>query len=656
MSNAHPQSTEFEPVVKPVGSAQAFKGYAWGVRQPSLQYAVQVGKANEEGLRELDALFSGVLGPDAAPLAPQRTTDRVTDRLVSWPTAILRAGSHPVFQPARVSAVQRADATLHVIQQPCLQHAAAMKTVNFVMRSINQLGGDAPAADVRKSIGAELQHLLKGLKHSGLHGFNQAWFLSAAADLNVPWARVRGDVFLFGWGSRGRWLQSSFTDQTSGIGTKLARNKLDGAAVLRTNGIPVPEHVAARSEQEAVGAAERIGYPVVVKPADLDGGKGVWVNLRTAAAVCDAYARAAALSKQILVEKHVNGRDFRIQVVGGVVHGVLERVPGGVTGNGVDSVRTLLERQSLERKHAVDDRRFLHAIAPDQEALGLLVEQGLDWDSIPEVSRFVRLRSASNVATGGVPTPVPMDQVHADNLSLAIRAARLLRLDVAGVDLLIPDIGRSWLDGGACICEVNAQPQMFTTMHKPMLSSLLGGGDGRIPVAIVVGGESARDGVGRALHRDLLARGVHAGLVHGTDVQVGGQIVCNNAAGAFEGATMLCNDPDVEAMVICVSDNGILSQGWPVDRCDVLVLDPREPFGADPAAQRIEASAWLGFSSHLCPGRVIVDETDGLLLAKAKAAFGPASTVEGAALSTRARLDSTIVDAMMPARKGGSTR
>lgn len=652
MSPAHPQSAKFPFVVKPIGSAQTFRGYAWGVRQPSLQYAVQVAHAKEEGLLELDALFSSVLGIDATAPAPDRTGDPVMDRLVTWPTAILRAGTHPVFQAARASAVQRADATLHLVQQPCLQHAAAMKTVKFVVSSLNHLAADAQAAAAGKNIGVDLERLLKELKRSGLHGFNQAWFLTAADDLKVPWARVRGDLFLFGWGAKGRWLQSSFTDQTSRIGTKLARNKLDGAAVLGLNGIPVPEHVLAKSEQEAVGAAERIGYPVVVKPADLDGGRGVWVNLQTAVAVREAYANAAALSKQILVEKHFNGRDFRIQIVKGEVHGVLERVPGGVTGNGVDSVQALLERQNLERMHAADERRFLHQMAPDKEAQGLLAEQGLDWDSIPEAGRFVRLRSASNVTSGGVPAPVSLDRVHPDNLSLAIRAARLLRLDVAGVDLLIPDIGRSWLDGGACICEVNAQPQMFTTMHKPMLASLLGGGNGRIPVAIVVSAESSLDGVGGALHDGLLAKGVHAGLVHGTHVQVGRQIVCNDAGGVFDGATMLCNDPAVEAMVICVSDKAILGQGWPVDRCDILILDTRAPFTADPASRRNDGSAWLGFSTPLCPRRVIVDESDPWLLAKAREVFGAASTVESAALGTRAGWVSSVVDAMLPVQEG----
>jgi cyanophycin synthetase len=173
-------------------------------------------------------------------------------------------------------------------------------------------------------------------------------------------------------------------------------------------------------------------------------------------------------------------------VVDGEVQGVLERVPGGVVGNGRDSVRVLLEQQNHDRRTALDDRRYLYAMDFDDEAVKLLAAQGLTGDSVPAAGQAVRLRSASNVASGGVPVELTLDQVHGDNLRLAVRAARVLRLDVAGIDLLAPDIGRSWLETGANICEVNAMPQMFTTMHKPMLRSLFKGGNGRIPVVLVI--------------------------------------------------------------------------------------------------------------------------------------------------------------------------
>ena len=186
--------------------------------------------------------------------------------------------------------------------------------------------------------------------------------------------------------------------------------------MLRLVGLPVPPHYFARSEDEAVQCAERLGYPVVVKPADLDGGKGVKANLRNPPSVRKAFALAASLSRQVLVEKHVAGRDYRIQVVNGVVHGVLERVPGGVTGNGIDNVQLLLDKQNHERSIALDDRRFLHQMELDEEAEEELSAQGMTRDSVPVSGQFVRLRGASNVASGGVPVPVPVEKVHPDNL------------------------------------------------------------------------------------------------------------------------------------------------------------------------------------------------------------------------------------------------
>jgi cyanophycin synthetase len=315
-------------------------------------------------------------------------------------------------------------------------------------------------------------------------------FVAAAAELGVPWRRLRGQLIQLGQGANARWLESSWTDRTPVISSGLARNKQAAATVLRMNGLPVPDHHLAATADEALQQARGLGYPIVVKPSDRDGGEGVRAGLEDEIAVRAAFEEALKLSKRVLIEKHVPGRDYRLQVVDGEVHGVLERVPGGVVGNGVDTVKALLERQNHERRTALDDRRYLYAMDLDDEARKLLARQGLDADSVPAAGQAVRLRSASNVASGGVPVELPLDRVHRDNLQLAVRAARVLRLDVAGIDLLAPDIGCSWLETGANICEVNAMPQMFTTMHKPMLRSLFKGGSGRIPVVIVI--EAAR--------------------------------------------------------------------------------------------------------------------------------------------------------------------
>lgn len=429
----------------------------------------------------------------------------------------------------------------------------------------------------------------------------------------------------------------------------MARNKATAASVLRATGLPVPPHALAKSVEDAIRCAEKLGYPVVVKPVDLDGGKGVKANLLTPEEVRKAFSAALELSKNILVEKHVPGRDYRIQVVNGDVHGVLDRVPGGVTVNGLDTVRALLERQNHERMVAVDDRRYLHQMEFDEEAREQLRAHGMDWDSVPGNGRFVRLRGASNVASGGVPVPIPLNEVHPDNLALAVRAARVLRLDVAGIDLLIPNIEQSWLEAGAHICEVNAQPQMFTTMHKPMLVSLLNGGDGRVPVAMVMPETSTDSEIASKLHRELLAQGVNAGLVCGGRVWVGRDCVSGNSCGSFAGAVMLRHDPAVEAMVICIDDDEIMSRGWPVDRCDVLVVRPGRPRAVFAGGQ-YSLAQWLGAAAALLPRLVIFDPTsDKQFVANARSVFGSTSKDLRVAVEAADRVVPTALEAIQSA-------
>jgi cyanophycin synthetase len=442
----------------------------------------------------------------------------------------------------------------------------------------------------------------------GCKAITQKYILKAAVELGIPWFRLKGTVFQLGAGCNARWLESSFTDATSVISSTLARHKPSAAHILNISGLPVAQHFLVRNKDEAIRQAEELGYPVVIKPADLDGGRGVKTNLRTAPSVAKAFLAATKFSQQVLVEKHVPGRDYRILVASGEVYGVYERVAGGITGNGKDSVRTLLERQNQERELTKNDPCYpLHPLAFDDEAKELLADQHLDGHSVPADGQWVRLRGACNIASGGIPIPVALHQVHPDNLSLALRAARALRLDVAGIDLLIPDIEYSWLETGASICEVNAKPQMSLFLHKPMLTTLFKGGNGRIPVVIVIEAELTTENISILIQHECLARGINAGLVSGKEVWAGKEGVNKACSGAFDGARMLLLDTTVEAMILHVTENQVMSKGWPVEWCDVLLVGRGLPELLNPSYSPIE---WLSFADTICPQLIVMEDAD----------------------------------------------
>lgn len=613
-------STSF-PRITLAGKSNAFQGYVYGFRQPTLRYQVQYAATNLPDLSFLDGIFLhdfGISGMMFDVISLPDQEDPVLKCLQHWPSAILNQAKNPVFQSARVLGSSDKHKGLYTIIQPCMNDRAALIVVTFVIDVLKlALKGDLDLKSV-KELKLSFDQLIKNISSVGLQGFNQLHFLRAASELGIAWQRLKGSVFRLGVGCNARWLESSYTDETSVIFAALARDKFGTALLLSYAGLPVPKHFIVKNKEDAVFRAEELGYPVVVKPANLDGGQGVQANLKTPQTVRTAFLAAEKLSKHVLVEKHVPGRDYRIQVMNGKVHGILERVPGGVTGNGLDSVRILLEQQNHKRAVAKDENRYLHQIAFDDEAKAQLAAQNFGWDSVPAKDQFVRLRGACNVASGGIPIPIPLERIHPDNIDLVLRAARVMKLDVAGIDLLIPDIECSWFKTGAHICEVNAQPQMFTTLHKPMLQCMFGGGIGRIPAVIIIEAEYTDINISVSVHDFCIARGITAGHFNGKDVCIGNCCVNKQCEGAFDATMMLAFDKSVEALVIHVTDNQIMRKGWPLDYCDVLVVGTRSLAGLSDSYDPLD---WLSFAQSMNPGSVYIEDFDQDVYSAATAMF-----------------------------------
>ncbi len=552
-----------------LGEPRFFPGYFRGFRQPVLRCPLRIGEIDPSRLRDARLAFLTLLGsPDEAEVG----NPSLGDCLGTWPSLLLRAAQHPVFDEPRLLRAGQPGA--FVLLQPGLDRRAIRAAVAFVAGVLNSYaaGGPGSAETIRQGY----EKLKKALSIGALRGFNQLHFLQAAHELGIPWFRLYGNIFQLGYGSSSRWLDSSFTDRTSKISTGLARDKLLASDLLRRCGLPIAAQSIARSEEEAVDCALRIGYPVVVKPVDLDGGVGVRADLGDEDEVRKAFRAAVEKSERVLVEKHVSGKDYRFQVVNGEVHGVVERSAGGVIGDGRRTVGELVESQNLERRTAKDDRRYLHPIIIDDEAHGQLKRQALTVDSVPEETRFVKLRGACNVAGGGIPRIVPTNEIHPDNLELAIRAARVLRLDVAGIDLLIEDVGRSWTEGESHICEVNAQPQMFSTFHKPMLLQLFRGRPLRIPVVLLLGSASEIREIARRVHEICSMRHLNAGLFSNGVATIGAPRGSSTRTTFTDAVGMFVRDPSLDAMVLHCAEAGELPGSWPMSYCSVLVLSTDE--------------------------------------------------------------------------------
>ncbi len=560
-------------------SSRFESGYWNGLRQPAYVFDLSFEeKAVQPGaLEKFDRLIAALLPTRAAPLLPSIVRQHpLLERLASAAIDILSAAGMPVMSGVNALRVQRHDGIYWQLGLSAVSAdiAAPRLALTWPARLLNFLASGAGVAT--EGLREELQKLITACKRQSPSGVNTLLFLQAAHDEGIPWRHVANNVYQFGWGSKARWLDSSFTDETSRISTGLARDKLACATLLRDAGLPVPLHKEVASKQQALAAAESLGYPVVVKPANLDGGRGVFTGLQTPAAVQKAYAKASTLGKRILVEQHVEGNDYRLQVCKGEVLWIMHRRPAYVVGDGEATVEALIDQTNRRRAIPTADpmaEQGRNPIVIDDEVRDWLANQGLRLASVPAAGRHVRLRGAANISSGGT-REAALHQAHPDNLALASLAARLMRLDLAGIDLLIPDISRSWIEGGAAICEVNAQPQISRHLHRVILPRLVIN-NGRIPIVVIIGTANDDKKMREKLVRQTLAEGVRLGWVDAGDSTVGG--VQRQMPGMDEQASCraLLADNTVDALVWKIPHWPRSGDALPFDRVDLIAaLNP----------------------------------------------------------------------------------
>lgn len=548
-----------------------FMGFAYGSRYPSLVFTLTGPALPLEVRDKITADLKSIL-PDLGDIEISSDTNASWHGTLLWMLNILNAyqsaAGLPVFEQARVLALkeQGAECQIATLGRSLGLMSEMVRCTLALTTEFANRRPTAPAA-------AELAKLFAQLRASNYRSSNVPRFIRAAFDLGIPFRELPGQFLQFGEGHNACWLDSTFTDATPYISAQLAKDKLLSAALMRQAGLPVPEHYRAGSEREAVHLADNLGYPVVVKPANLDGGVGVSAGLRNAKEVAAAFDSARKVSNQILIEQHVHGADYRLTVLRDQVIWAVERVPAGVTGDGHSTIDELIATVNSDPRRGDGQHFPLKKLELDSEARELLLQEGFDQNSVLPVNRFIRLRRTANIASGGMPVAV-FDRVHPDNARLAVRAARALQLDLAGVDLLIPDISKSWCETGAAICEVNAQPQLggTTSAHVyPQILQRLLKGDGRIITVVVLG--DIPDGI---KVKDLAVAFNRMGLTVGTHdsngVRVNDEILVQGPSSLNAAGMMLSLDRRVEVMILSANSHKFLETASPVQRINALIV------------------------------------------------------------------------------------
>src|SRR5262249_46264976 len=265
-------------------------------------------------------------------------------------------------------------------------------------------------------------------------GPTSASLVRPAAQPPIPGIRINAQSRIqFGPGRYQQRIQATVTSRTSHIAVELASDKEETNRLLAQLGLPVPRQRLVQSAEDAVLAAERIGYPVVVKPFNANHGRGISIHLSTAEQVTIAFAVAREHSRSVIVESFITGDDHRMLVINGELVAVSRRVPGHVIGDGEHTIEQLVEQVNSDPRRGIGHEKVLTRLVFDHQAETMMARKGYTKDTVPAEGERVFLRSTGNLSTGGTATDVT-DLVHPDNAEMATRAVKAIGLDVGGVD------------------------------------------------------------------------------------------------------------------------------------------------------------------------------------------------------------------------------
>ncbi len=409
--------------------------------------------------------------------------------------------------------------------------------------------------------------------------------VEAAQDRRIPSIRLNdGNLVQLGYGKKLRRIWTAETDRTSAIAEGISRDKDLTKRLLAGCGVPVPEGREVTDAEDAWAAAEDIGVPVVVKPANANHGRGVSAELTTRDEVMTAYELARRYSKYVLVERFIRGNEHRLLVVGKQMVAAVAGETVWITGDGRSTVRQLLDSQiNIDPRRGPEQEFPLDLLIPERDAkLRFELErQGYTAESVPAEGVKVLVQRNGNIAFDVT------DQVHPDTARLVALAARVVGLDIAGIDLVVEDIRRPLREQGGAIVEVNAGPGLL--MHlKPMEGQPRPVGraivdhlfatadDGRIPV-VGISGSRGKTTVAKLVAHLMRFSGQRVGLACSEGLYLDSRRLEDGDAARFEPSQRVLMNPGAEVAVIENSFETILKEGLAYDRCQVGVLTRIEP-------------------------------------------------------------------------------
>ncbi|WHH60038.1 cyanophycin synthetase [Petroclostridium sp. X23] len=446
----------------------------------------------------------------------------------------------------------------------------------FIVNSLNQL---------IQGNHLEFENEFKKLKNLCVkydYGASTSAIVTEAKKRGIPVSEISDSGMIrLGYGKYQKYISATLYEGTSSIAVDIACDKALTKALLEEVSIPVPSGQVCTSAKEAALEVEKLGYPVVVKPKSGNQGKQVFTNINNVDELKSAFMKVKAYDEEVMVEKYVVGRDYRILVVNGKMVAVAERVPAHVIGDGIHTVKELIDKENGNILRGEDHEKPLTKIKLDEQTDSILSKQGLHLPDIASPGQVIWLRANGNLSTGGTAVDCT-DIVHVKNKEMAELAAKTIGLDIAGIDMVIPDITRPVSEGYGAIVEVNAAPGI--RMHlaptkgvkRDVASSILDmiypeGSPHTIPIVSITG-TNGKTTTTRMISYIFKQAGKVVGTTTTHGIYIHDKCIEEGDTTGPRSAKRVLNNREIEVAVLETARGGMVREGLAYEKADVAVF------------------------------------------------------------------------------------
>lgn len=398
----------------------------------------------------------------------------------------------------------------------------------------------------------------------------------------IPYIRLnKHSLVQLGYGVHQKRIRATIASTTSNIAVDIACDKEETKNLLEAAEIPVPRGTVVRTEVGLQEAVEKYGYPLVIKPIDGNHGKGNTTNIATWEQALAAFAAAKEYGRSVIVERFITGFDFRVLVIDSKFICAALRTPASVIGDGINTIQYLIDETNKDPRRGYGHEKVLTQITVDQYTQKMLDDIGYTLETIPAKGELVLLKPTANLSTGGTSTDVT-DEVHPTNIFMCERIAKIIGLDICGIDIMAKDLRNPITENGGAILEVNAAPGF--RMHiepaeglprnvaEPVIDMLFPDkGNGRIPI-IAVTGTNGKTTTTRLTAHICKTAGKKVGYTTSDGVYIQNQLMMKGDCTGPISSAFVLKDPTVDFAVLECARGGILKNGLAFQHCDVAIV------------------------------------------------------------------------------------